>query len=295
MNISIITPIYNGNKYLNNYLRNITKACENFKDIEVVWINDSPSIMLEYDKRLVRNFKLKIVNNEKNLGIQKSRCIGIHEAKNDYILFLDQDDEITENTLKTQYDKILEYNADMVIGNGIYEEQKEKNKIYDNNFSKKFASKKVPNILAKNFIISQGQCLIKKSSIPKYWIANPLKANGADDYLLWLLMFNENAKIVCNYNVIYIHKYTGENFSLNMDKMFKSQLELIQVLKENDGYNKKDLRLLERTILYKHNYKKHFFRETLKNLDIFIYNVWYRLVWRGYLPKWKIKNNKGEK
>lgn len=295
MKISIITPIYKGNKYLNSYLKNISKACENLDGIEVIWINDSPSIPLEYDSNLIKNFQLRIINNEKNLGIHKSRCVGIQEAKNDYILLLDQDDEITDISLKTQYDKIKKSNANMVIGNGFFEEQNKKEKIYKNKYSQKFATKKLPNILARNFIISPGQCLIKKSSIPKYWLTNSLKANGADDYLLWLLMFNENAKIVCNYDIVYTHKYTGKNFSLDMDKMFKSQQELIQVLKNNDSYNKKDLKLLERAILYKHNYKKHFFSESLKNLDIFIYNVWYRLVWRGYLPKWKIKNNKGEK
>lgn len=291
MKISIITPIYKGNKYLNSYLKNISKACENLDGIEVIWINDSPSIPLEYDSNLIKNFQLRIINNEKNLGIQKSRCVGIQESKNDYILLLDQDDEITDISLKTQYDKIKKSNANMVIGNGFFEEQNKKEKIYKNKYSQKFATKKLPNILARNFIISPGQCLIKKSSIPKYWLTNSLKANGADDYLLWLLMFNENVKIVCNYDIVYTHKYTGKNFSLDMDKMFKSQQELIQVIKNNDSYNKKDLKLLERAILYKHNYKKHFFRETLKNLDIFIYNVWYRLVWRGYLPKWKIKNN----
>lgn len=289
MNLSIITPIYKGNKYLNNYLKNISKACEKLKGIEVIWVNDSPTIELEYDKNLIKNFELRIINNEKNLGIHKSRCAGIREAKSDYILLLDQDDEITQNALKTQYDKIIESNADMVLGNGMFEGQDRKDKIFENEFSQKFASKKRPYILARNFIISPGQCLIKKGSIPEYWLTHTQQANGADDYLLWLLMFNNNAKIVCNFEVIYTHKYTGENVSLDNDKMFKSQQELIQILKDNTEYNKKDLVLLRRAIMYKHNYKKHFFKETLKNLDIFIYNVWYRLVWRGYMPSWRIK------
>lgn len=289
MNISIITPIYNGNKYLNNYLKSISQACENLKDIEIIWVNDSPTIEIEYDKSLIKNFELRIINNEKNLGIHKSRCIGIQEAKSEYILLLDQDDEITQNALKTQFDKIVELNADIVLGNGVFEEEKRKEAIFANRFSQKFASKKRPYIMARSFIISPGQCLIRKKSIPEYWLTHTQQSNGADDYLLWLLMFNDNVKMGCNYNLVYTHKYTGENVSLNIDKMFESQLELIKILKDNNQYNKKDLILLERAIMYKHNYKKHFFKETLKNLDIFIYNVWYRLLWRGYMPSWKIK------
>ena len=61
MNISIITPIYKGNKYLNKYLENISQASEKLTDIEVIWINDSPEIEIEYDKDLIKNFTLKII------------------------------------------------------------------------------------------------------------------------------------------------------------------------------------------------------------------------------------------
>ena len=285
MNISIITPIYKGNKYLNKYLENISQASEKLTDIEVIWINDSPEIEIEYDKDLIKNFTLKIIENHENLGIHKSRCIGLKEAKGKYILFLDQDDEITEKTLITQYTLIKENNCNIILGNGIYEDGENDNKIFANKFSQKFATQKKPYIMARNFIISPGQCLIKRESIPQYWIKNAQKFNGADDYLLWLLMLNENVKICCNYDIVYIHKYTGENYSLNPDKMFKSQLELVKLLENNTKYNRKDLKLLKRTILYKHNYRQNFIKESLKNLDIFIYNIYYRIIWKGYILK----------
>ena len=59
---------------------------------------------------------------------------------------------------------------------------------------------------------------------------------------------------------------------------------------KNDRYNKKDLKKLERTIKYKHNYKTNFVKETLKNIDIFCYNIMYRAKWKGYtLPNGKNK------
>jgi len=285
VNISIITPVYKGNKYLNKYLENISKASAKITEIEVIWINDSPEIKIEYNKELIKNFTLKIIENHENLGIHKSRCVGLKEAKGRYILFLDQDDEITEDALITQYTLIEQKKCEMILGNGIYESVKNDNKIFENKFSQKFATQKKPYIMARNFIISPGQCLIKKDSIPQYWVKNAQKFNGADDYLLWLLMLNNNIKMCCNYDVVYIHKYTGENYSLNLDKMYKSQLELVKLLENNDKYNKKDLRLLKRTIKYKHNYKHNFIKETLKNLDIFVYNLYYRIVWKGYILK----------
>ena len=144
--------------------------------------------------------------------------------------------------------------------------------------------------MVRDFIVSPGQCLIKKEAIPKEWKENTLKNNGTDDFLLWLLMFNNNSKVTINFECIYKHKYTGENLSLEKDNMYKSQLELLDVLAKKNTYNKKDLKKLERTIKYKHNYKTNFVKETLKNIDIFWYNIIYKIKWKGYtLPNGKNK------
>ncbi len=288
MDISIITPIYNGNKYLNSYLKMIEEATSIISDVEVIWVNDSPDISIEYDEQLAKNIDLQIIENEKNSGIHKSRVNGLTKAKGEYILFLDQDDEITKDCLLSQYTKVQEH--DLVIGNGYFEDENGSHKIFENEYSLKFATKKKPYILVRDFIVSPGQCLIKKQAIPKEWKENTLKNNGTDDFLLWLLMFNKECKVTMNFECVYKHKYTGENVSLETDNMYKSQLELLEVLAKNDSYNKKDLKKLERTIKYKHNYKANFVKETLKNIDIFCYNIIYRAKWKGYtLPNGKDK------
>ena len=86
MDISIITPIYNGNKYLNSYLKMIEDATSIISDVEVIWVNDSPNVPLEYDKELAKNIDLQIIENEKNSGIHKSRVNGLTKAKGEYIL-----------------------------------------------------------------------------------------------------------------------------------------------------------------------------------------------------------------
>jgi hypothetical protein len=64
--------------------------------------------------------------------------------------------------------------------------------------------------------------LIKKDSIPEFWMTHYLKENGTDDYLLWLLMFEEKKRFEVNMTPLYIHRYTGENLSLNKEKMLSS-------------------------------------------------------------------------
>ena len=184
MKISIITPIYEGNQYLNGYLKNISLAAEEFiksreNSVEVVLVNDSPWETPEYDGSLVRGFQLKVIENSRNFGIHKSRINGYWESTGDYILFLDQDDLLTSVSLRALAKSIGR--ADIALGNGTFEKKKVTEDIFANGFSQDFATKPFVYKWIRDFIVSPGQCLIKKSSIPEYWLKHPLKNNGTDD------------------------------------------------------------------------------------------------------------------
>ena len=289
MKISIITPIYEGNQYLNGYLKNISLAAEEFiksreNSVEVVLVNDSPWETPEYDGSLVRGFQLKVIENSRNFGIHKSRINGYWESTGDYILFLDQDDLLTSVSLRALAKSIGR--ADIALGNGTFEKKKVTEDIFANGFSQDFATKPFVYKWIRDFIVSPGQCLIKKSSIPEYWLKHPLKNNGTDDYFLWLLMFNVGAVMVSCREMVYVHKYTGTNYSLNDDKMFLSNREMLHLLRNNPDFSRKDLRLIKRRIYYKRvdrSRKWLFMKESLMNLDILAVNVLYRLIWRGCL------------
>ena len=274
MKISIITPIYEGNQYLNGYLKNISLAAEEFiksreNSVEVVLVNDSPWETPEYDGSLVRGFQLKVIENSRNFGIHKSRINGYWESTGDYILFLDQDDLLTSVSLRALAKSIGR--ADIALGNGTFEKKKVTEDIFANGFSQDFATKPFVYKWIRDFIVSPGQCLIKKSSIPEYWLKHPLKNNGTDDYFLWLLMFNVGAVMVSCREMVYVHKYTGTNYSLNDDKMFLSTREMLHLLRNNPDFSRKDLRLIKRRIYYKRvdrSRKWLFMKESLMNLDI---------------------------
>lgn len=289
MKISIITPIYEGNQYLNGYLKNISQAAEEFikirgNSVEVVLVNDSPWEVPEYDASLVQGFQLKVIENSKNFGIHKSRINGYRESTGDYIMFLDQDDLLTGVALRALAKSVGR--ADIALGNGTFEKKKVTEDIFANGFSQDFATKPFVYKWIRDFIVSPGQCLIRKSSIPEYWLNHPLKHNGTDDYFLWLLMFNSGAVMVSCREMVYVHKYTGTNYSLDDDKMFLSTREMLHLLRNNPDFSGKDLRLIKRRIYYKRvdrSRKWLFMKESLMNLDILAVNVLYRLIWRGCL------------
>lgn len=63
MDVSVITPIYKGNRYISGIFQMIADNAQKAPqlNIELVLVNDSPEIPLEYDESLVR--KLFVKNN----------------------------------------------------------------------------------------------------------------------------------------------------------------------------------------------------------------------------------------
>lgn len=286
MTISVITPFYCGNRYISSYLKMMLCACKEFcrsKDnsVEVIFVNDSPWVDIlipQYDYP----FKIKIIQNGQNSGIHQSRTNGLLQANGDYVLFLDQDDQINSNFFTTQALKIGDF--DIVVGNGVFEFNQTNLKIFGNIWSHKKAITLTPYLNVRNLIISPGQCLIKKSSIPQYWIENILQKNGADDYFLWILMFIEGKSWTYNYANVYIHKDTGVNVSSSEEDMYQSKCNMLFFLDKYPRLDKKVYNRLKQSIEYKHLIsmsKLSFIAYSIRYVYIFLYNAFFKIVWRG--------------
>jgi len=93
MLISVIIPVYNGEKYLRECLESV-RACPS-DEIECIVINDgSTDCTGEVFRQFVRgDARFRIINKE-NSGVSATRNRGIAEAAGDYIFFLDADDYI---------------------------------------------------------------------------------------------------------------------------------------------------------------------------------------------------------
>lgn len=112
--ISIIIPVYNSQKYLNQCLDSIIN--QTFNDFEVICIDDqstdsSLGILQNYAKIDPR---IKIIRQE-NAGAGAARNAGLKIAKGDYILFLDSDDFFELNMLEKAYEACVKNDLDFVV------------------------------------------------------------------------------------------------------------------------------------------------------------------------------------
>lgn len=114
--VSIIIPVYNAEKYLNACI----DSClfQTFDDFEIIAVNDgskdnSLKILQEYKSN---DSRVKVFD-KPNEGAAATRRFGIEKASGKYFFFMDSDDTITVDAIYVLQKKIIETNADIVIGN----------------------------------------------------------------------------------------------------------------------------------------------------------------------------------
>lgn len=112
--ISILIPVYNTSKFLNKCMKSITE--QNFKDIEIICINDgstdnSLKILEEFAKE---DKRIKIIN-KKNGGLTTARNTALKVAKGKYCLNIDSDDWIEQGYFKALYERAEKENLDITI------------------------------------------------------------------------------------------------------------------------------------------------------------------------------------
>lgn len=110
--VSIIVPIYNGEKYLKNTLDAILSSV--YKNIEVVLIDDESK---DRSKEICKHY-VKIDNRVKlfskiNGGIAEARNMGVLKASGKYVCFCDQDD-IVEKHMYSDMIKLIKKNKSEV-------------------------------------------------------------------------------------------------------------------------------------------------------------------------------------
>lgn len=107
--ISIIVPVYNCEKYLEEALNSIEQQTMNFKEIEVIVVSDgSTDGTDEIIKKFIKNKEnCKFIRNEVPSGSAgKPRNIGIENATGKYLMFLDADDFFEKDAFENMYNAI---------------------------------------------------------------------------------------------------------------------------------------------------------------------------------------------
>lgn len=121
--ISVIVPVYNTEKYLSKCLNSLIN--QTFNDIEIIVVNDaSPGSCDQIINEYVKKYSnVKLIKNERNAGLYSSRLIGVKEASGKYIMHLDSDDYLIDNSLFELSKVVKEDDYDIIAFNYIIQEE----------------------------------------------------------------------------------------------------------------------------------------------------------------------------
>lgn len=116
MDLSIVVPVYNVEKYVRTCIESIFKQGLDEKCFEVIIVNDgSTDRSLEVITDIISQHSNIVVINQENQGLSVARNNGIAAAKGEYILMPDSDDILIENSLAPLLEISTDTKADLVV------------------------------------------------------------------------------------------------------------------------------------------------------------------------------------
>lgn len=111
--VSVIVPAFNIEKYIASCIKSLLS--QTYSDMEIILVNDGSSdntlnICTEYANKDSRI----ITVNKPNGGLSSARNAGLNIASGEYVIFVDGDDYIAENTISELMSLIDKFDADIV-------------------------------------------------------------------------------------------------------------------------------------------------------------------------------------
>jgi glycosyltransferase involved in cell wall biosynthesis len=227
--ISVVMPVYNSGQLIHNTIISILN--QTYEDFEFIIVNDASkddtlNIIKEYQKK---DKRIKIINNNKNLGISLASNKGLDIAKGKYIAMMDHDDISLPERFEKQI-KYLEKNKDVfLIGTG--------NKYIDKegNILNKIKTITNPDKIKKEIIsgtnrICHPSIMFRNETKIRY----REKIYYAQDVDFFLQLLSEN-KVLTNLPDVLFH-YRVHNTQTSMEKRNK---QLLFYKKAIDFYNQR--------------------------------------------------------
>ncbi len=225
-------PVHNGKPYLEEAVKSILS--QTYRDFELIAVDDASSdnsfnVLEKYAKKDIR---IKIIKNEKNIGLTKSLIKAASIAKGSYIARQDADDISLPKRLEKQIDFLSHNPSYGAIGTraGIINK--------DGKFIKK-ADVPMTWFMTK-LILKFGNCFLHGSMMMRkedYDNAGGYRNNFyfGQDFDLWLRISNKK-KMKNLGERLYLWRTTGANISsLKTDVQFKSGALALYDYRYNTG------------------------------------------------------------
>ena len=177
--ISVIMSVYNGEKYLREAMESILNQTST--DFEFIIVNDGST---DNSLEIIRSYgdeRIKIINNEENIGLTKSLNKALKVARGEYIARQDADDVSLQNRFEEQVSYLENHPETALLGTNNYFID-ENGKIVGKRIV--LAKPSMKDLFKENYF-NHGSVMVKKEVINQLGGYNEL-IRDSQDYELWL-------------------------------------------------------------------------------------------------------------
>jgi glycosyltransferase involved in cell wall biosynthesis len=206
MDISIIVPVYNVDKYLERCLDSLLNQqfCGTFEVIAVddASTDNSQFILKTYHEK---DNRLRIITHEENKKLSIARRTGMRASSGDYIMHVDSDDWLLPQALENLFKKCKDTDADVIVFNYLREDNRGKQSLVQNIKKPLFTTDKLK--VQKHFFGASWNKIVKKR-LTENMSYGDIAVNYTED-LVYSSEILFRAKTICllpeNYYVYYVN------------------------------------------------------------------------------------------
>jgi glycosyltransferase involved in cell wall biosynthesis len=321
MKISVIIPVYNVEKYIEQCIQSICN--QTLQDFQIIVVDDASP---DNSMAIVRYYadhddRFLIIENQRNMGQMWTRKEGYKQASGNFIVFCDSDDYLPQNALELLYNRIIMDGSDVVVGffqgirpdgsMGVMQKPKltygtDRIALYRSLLHRELNPSLCGRIFSKKLFDDDYEifenCTLGEDGILFYQIVARVEKVTALDDVVYFYRFNPSSVSHTNslniekrieaslFSVNYIYNYLHKYAVLSND-IILSKIELLLYLIKNNGWDKgisyKYITWPEKKEIIKINVLSQYFTGVTLLCNYLILNS--GIINKLYIWKWRLK------
>lgn len=209
--ISVIMPAYNAAQYIEKSIRSV--QAQTFLNWELIVVDDcsEDNTVQTVTEMAQKDHRIRLYRNERNLGVAKSRNLGLELSKGNYVAFIDSDDLWYPEKLEFQRNCMQQTGADLVYtaysimnaeGRKICQDYHVPSEV---NFT---------DMLKQN-VIGCSTVMLRGATAKKYHFSEDFYH---EDYVLWLEMLQDGCTAVGLNEVFVEYRFHEDSKAGNKNK-----------------------------------------------------------------------------
>ena len=289
--VSVVIPVYNVEKYLEDCIKSVIN--QTLDDIEIICVNDgSTDKSLDILERYALEDSRMTIISQENRGHAVATNIGMTQASGKYLFLMDSDDIIRHDALELAFNKAEETNVDFVLFKAINYDNQTKEYYETKSYSMDEVFKRVKEDVFNYKDVEDLLFTISVTPWSKLYNREFIQSNNIlfpeglifdDNVFFWDVLFNAE-KIVFLNEFLFTRRYYSTSSTNNGDLRFLDSIRINNLIwdrfkkygqfkaHKNILYNNKVLSLYTRFTKIKDEYKDIFFQEMKKSYMNVLYD-----------------------